>query len=141
MDLTGNFDLVWRFVVEHVAQVGQRKLSSYAKRGLRERRYDAAPLRITYSRPLFDKVETVRRLVRVLQAYPRSMHSVQHGNPYAYVQVSDSFDGSSFDVWALSPNAISIVPRLKATEAAIARLIQWIFEEFQEGSVDANAVK
>src|SRR5687767_15942683 len=101
--------------------------------------YTAAPLRIQYPQPVFDKLETVRRFVRVLREYPRSMHSVQHGNPYAYVQVSDTFDGSSFDVWALAPDAISIVPRLKATEAAVARLIQWLFEEFQEGTVEAYA--
>ncbi|HKO19002.1 MAG TPA: hypothetical protein VJU82_08955 [Acidobacteriaceae bacterium] len=138
IDCTGRFDLVWRHVVPYVAEIGQRKLTSYARRGLRERDYKAAPLAIAYSQPLFADVSEVRRLVEVLRGYPHSMHSVQHGNPYAYVQVSDAFDGSSFDVWALSPERITIVPRLKSTEAAVNRLIHFLFEHFREGTVEEH---
>jgi hypothetical protein len=136
IDLTGNFDLLWEQVISHIAEVGERKLSFYSKRGLRERHYRPAPLAINYSADVFDDPSEIRRLVATLAKYPKSMHSVQHGNPYAYVQVADSYDGSTFDVWALSNQRITVVPRLKATEAAVGRLIQYIFDEFREGIVE-----
>jgi hypothetical protein len=136
IDLTGNYDLLWQQVISHVAEVGQRKLTFYSKRGLRERHFNPAPLAINYSADVFSDPQEVRRLVSTLTRYPKSMHSVQHGNPYAYVQVADSYDGSTFDVWALSHQRITVVPRLKATEAAVGRLIQYIFDEFREGTVE-----
>ena len=71
----------------------------------------------------------------LLRKYPHSMHSVQHGNPYVHVQISDVYDGSAFDVWAVSNQSIVLVPRLKATEAAFQRLIHYVFDRFREGEV------
>jgi hypothetical protein len=141
IEFTGRYDLIWSTVVAHIAEVGEKKLSFYSKRGLREREFKAAPLVISYSAPVFSDVSEVRRLVTVLTKYPRSMHSVQHGNPYAYVHVSDAYDGSSFDVWAVTPESITIVPRLKATEAAVDRLIRYVFDAFREGVVGNYAVE
>jgi hypothetical protein len=135
IEFDGRYDLIWDTVVRHVAEAGESKLAFYSKRGLRDRGYKPAPLEIRYRQPVFDQVEEVRRLVAVLARYPHAMHSVQHGNPYAYVQIADTYDGSGFDVWALSPTRITVVPRLKSTEAALDRLIQYIFDEFREGVV------
>lgn len=135
VDLTGRYDLIWSTVIAHIAAAGEQKLAFYAKRGLREREYKPAPLGITYPSAIFNDVIEIRRLVAALTHYPRSMHAVQHGNPYAHLQVADAYDGSSFDVWAVSPDTITIVPRLKATEAAVDRLIHYIFESFREGTV------
>src|SRR6185437_12973062 len=112
------------------------KFQTYSRRGLKENNYIAAPLCIQYAEPVFDRVQEVRRLVQVLSHYPHSMHAVKHGNPYAFVQLSDVYDGSAFDIWALSPTRITVVPKLKATEAAVSRLIQFIFERFREGRVE-----
>lgn len=135
IDFSGRYDLIWDTVVRHIADAGRRKLSFFSNRGLRERAYAAAPLAIEYKKPVFDQLEEVRRLVEVLRRYPHSIHSVQHGNPYAYVQIADMYDGSSFDVWALSPQRITVVPRLRATEAALDRVVQYIFDQFREGDV------
>ncbi len=135
VEFTGRYDLLWDTVVAHIANVGEAKLTFYAHRGLRERDFKPAPLAIEYAAPVFAEAKEIQRLVDVLRRYPRSMHSVPHGNPYAYVQVTDSFDGSAFDVWALSPERIAIIPRLKASQAGIGRLIQYLFEEFREGAV------
>lgn len=135
VDFTGRYDLIWSSVVLRIAEVGEKKLSFYSKRGLRETSFKAAPLAITYAAPIFSDVGEIRRLVTALTRYPRSMHSVQHGNPYAYVHVADAYDGSSFDVWAVTADSITILPRLKATEAAVDRLIRYIFDAFREGAV------
>jgi hypothetical protein len=139
IELTGRYHLIWDTVIAHIAEAGYKKLAFYAKRGLRENSYTPRPLTISYSAPVFDDVIEVRRLVAALSTYPHSMHIVTHGNPYAHVQVADTYDGSSFEVWAVAPERITLVPRLKSTEAAVDRLIHYIFENFREGSVDESS--
>lgn len=138
VDVAGQFALLWRTVVADIAAAGQRKLASYSRRGLRESDYHARPVSIRYGAPVFADVAEIRRLVETLIRYPKSMHAVQHGNPYAFVQVADALDGSAFDVWALDDSVITIVPRLKASAAAFDRLIQYIFDAFREGVVSTN---
>jgi hypothetical protein len=141
IEFTGRYDVIWTTIVDHVAEVGAAKLAFYAKRGLRETDFQPRPLAITYAAPVFSDTAEVRRLVDVLKKYPKSMHAVTHGNPYAFVQVADAYDGSSFDVWAVSPESITVIPRLKATEAAVDRLIHYLFDEFREGRVDNYVVE
>ena len=63
------------------------------------------------------------------------MHAVEHGNPYAHVKMTDMYDGSSFDVWAISPSRIALMPGLKASEAAFERIVDYIFDKFREGQI------
>jgi hypothetical protein len=63
------------------------------------------------------------------------MYAIAHGNPYAHVVLTDLCDGSSFDVWALPPDKVSIVPGLKASEAAFERIVDYIFRSFREGEL------
>ncbi|MGH7773994.1 MAG: hypothetical protein ACREQA_17360 [Candidatus Binatia bacterium] len=135
IEVTGNFGLAWSTIVEYVARVGNQKLQFYSRRGLRERKYEPAPLQISFKSPVLADLQEVRRLVATLSKYPNAMHSVQHGNPYAHLRISDVYDGSSFDIWAVRDNAIAVIPGLKATEAAIERLIHYIFDSFREGEV------
>lgn len=85
--------------------------------------------------PVFEKLDTVQNFVHILSKYPNSMHAVVHGNPYAHVKLTDIFDGSSFDIWAISPSRIALMPGLKATEAAFERLVHYIFDKFREGQI------
>lgn len=135
IEASGSYTLAWSTVVDHIAEIGQRKLVFYSRRGLRERAYRPAPLAINFGSPVFEKVEEVRRLVLQLSKYPHSMHAVQHGNPYAHVRLSDRLDGSAFDVWAVSPERLVVVPRLRATAAAVERLVHYVFDSFREGEV------
>lgn len=135
IEVSGSFRLAFATVASQVARVGERKLKFFSGRGLREARYDPRPLAINFPRPVFDDVATVRNLVQILSKYPRSMHAVAHGNPYAQVRLTDLFDGSSFDVWAIPPQRIALIPGLKASEAAVERLIHYIFDTFREGQI------
>jgi hypothetical protein len=63
------------------------------------------------------------------------MHAVAHGNPYAHLAMTDLLDGSSFDVWAVPPDRIALVPGIKASEGAFGRLVNYIFDSFGEGSI------
>jgi len=135
VEVTGSLSLAYNTVAREVAQVGFSKLQFYSGRGLREAHYRPHPLAINYSKPLFNDVEIVRSLVATLSRYPRSMHAVQHGNPYAHLRVTDLFDYSSFDVWALPPGRLVLVPGLRASEAACERLVHYIFDYFREGDI------
>jgi len=105
-------------------------------RGIRERRYAAgSPIEIEYSAEIFSDEEEVRRFGDVISKYPHSTRAVFHPNPYYHASIADFMDGSSFELWVLSPRRILIVPQAKSTEQAFQRLISHIFFEFREGEV------
>lgn len=140
VEITGKFTVAWDTVIADVAAAGAAKLKFFSNRGLRERNYSPAPLAIHFKRPVFDDIAEVRRFVDVMRKYPHSAYAVEHGNPYAHLQLSDRYDGSSFELWAVTPDDILVVPRLRATEGAVERLIHYIYDAFREGEVtDAGA--
>lgn len=135
LEVTGSLDLAFEAVAKEVARVGERKLRHYSGRGLREARYKPRPLAINFPQAIFEELETVRGFVRSLEKYPHSMYAVEHGNPYAHVKITDLFDYSAFEVWAIPPGRIALLPGLKASEAAFERLVHYIFDDFKEGQV------
>jgi hypothetical protein len=62
--------------------------------------------------------------------------SVVHSNPYLQLSVIDYIDGSTFELWVLSPRELIIVPQLKGTVAAIRRLVSHVFDNYAEGSIE-----
>ncbi|HPO13526.1 MAG TPA: hypothetical protein PLI09_08790 [Candidatus Hydrogenedentes bacterium] len=141
IEVSGSFKLAYDSVALYIASVGDKKLRFYDNRGLREANYKPKPLSINYSQPVFEDLATVRSLVTTLTKYRNSMHTVIHGNPYMHVRITDLHDGSSFEIWAIPPKRLAIVPGLKATEAAVGRLIHFIFEGFREGKVESYGEK
>lgn len=135
IDVSSGFRVVLDGVVSYLARIGERKLQFLSERGMRETNYSARPLSIEYSSQPFASLATVREFVATLGSYKHSMQSVMHGNPYAHVTVTDIVDGSSVDVWAVPPNKVALVPGLRASEAALERIIAHIFDEFREGQI------
>ncbi|MGA2465749.1 MAG: hypothetical protein ABSH06_15535 [Thermodesulfobacteriota bacterium] len=135
IEVTGSLKIAFDVVVSQIARIGEKKLQFFGRRGLRESQYSPRPLAIDFLRHLFVETKNVRSLVHILRKYPHSMHSVAHGNPYANLRITDLFDDSSFDVWAIPPERMILIPGLKASEAAFERLIQYIFETFREGKL------
>jgi len=135
IEVAGSLRLAFEAIVKEVARVGERKLRHFSQRGLREADYQPRPLAINFSQPIFEDLDTVRGLVGLLAKYPHSMHAVEHGNPYAHVKVTDLHDFSAFEVWAIPPRRIALLPGLKASEAAFERLVHFIFDGFREGQV------
>lgn len=139
VEVSGSFGPVFDSVVTHIALVGSAKLRFYRGRGLRDAHYNPRPLSILYSQPVFEDIAVVRALVALLEKYTNSMHTVIHGNPYMHLRITDLHDGSSFDVWAVPPRKLAIVPGLRATEAAIERLVHFVFDGFREGRIASYA--
>jgi hypothetical protein len=115
--------------------VGER-LKLFERRGLIERNYEAAkPLEIAFRRPLFAENETSQQFIQSLMNYPRATKALLHSNPYVHASVADFDDGSSFDVWVLNPKRILLIPRSMASIAALGRLTEYVFSQFEEGDV------
>jgi hypothetical protein len=138
VDISGRFDWAWSTVMPYLSRVAGEKLSFYSDREIKKRDSGGrrpAPLAIRFRSPVFDEVSAVRQLVGVLSKYPHGMYAVRHGNPYAFVNLADTIDGSSFEIWALTATELALVPQLQASEAAFSRLVGFIFENFREGDV------
>ena len=135
VEISGNFTIIYDSIVKHIANVGLNKLRFFSGRGLRESSFKQRPLAINYHIDVFEEIERVRKFVSVMKKYPHSMYSVEHGNPYAHLKITDIKDGSSFNVYALPPKNIAVIPGLKASEAAFERIFHYIFDEFKEGDV------
>jgi hypothetical protein len=135
IEVTGSYKIAFDAVAAQIAEVGEKKLKFLSGRGLRASNYEPKPVAVNFVQPVFEKLDAVRNFVHILSKYPHSMHAVEHGNPYAHVQITDILDGSSFDIWAISPSRIALMPGLKASEAAFERVVHYIFDKFKEGHI------
>lgn len=93
------------------------------------------PLQIEYPTDLFSDKGEVRRFAHTISTYPKSTRAVFHANPYYRASIADFEDGSSMDLWILSPKRVLISPQAKTSEQALQRLISHIFYNFQEGEI------
>ena len=134
------FTGLYRQFAEGLLPVLERAVAARMKlfehRGLIEREYKPAkPLEMTFARPLFSDKETLRQFTELLMSYPRATKALLHGNPHLHASVADFDDGSSLEVWVSNPKRVLLIPRGRASVAAIGRLIDYIFSEFEEGDV------
>jgi len=94
----------------------QKRLETLKHRGLRERKFEPSPpLEILYSSEIFNNVSEIRRFGNIISNYPDSSIAVLHANPYYHASIADYIDGSSFNIWILSPSRILLKPQIKAS--------------------------
>jgi len=137
-EVSSNF--YFNLIEDHLTSVlegfASERLELYQRRGIRERNYQSSPpLEIQYEFDVFSNIEELHRFGRTIEKFPDSSIAVFHGNPYYHANVADYADGSSFDVWILSPNRILIAPQARSTPQALERITSHIFYEFREGIV------
>lgn len=135
VEVTGSFGLAFSVVATPIAEAGEKKLEFLSGRGMREASYKPRPLSLHFGQPVFEGAEDIREFLSAIRKFPHSMHAIEHGNPYAHLKVTDLFDGSSFEIWAISPDRLSLVPGLTATEAAFERIVHYIFDDFRQGEL------
>lgn len=122
--------------IKVLEEASSERLRFLSKRGIRERNYvPSRPLQIEYSRDIFADPSEVKRFAEAIASYPKSTRAVFHANPYYRASVADFEDGSSMDIWILSPRRVLISPQAKSSEQALQRLISHIFFDFQEGTL------
>ncbi len=129
-------DEISEYLIEVLETQASERLNLYSGRGIKERDYQAGlPLEILYKRDIFSETSEIVRFGEVIHSYPHATKAVYHSNPYYHASIADFLDGSSFDVWVLSPRRVVIVPQAKSTEQSLERLVSHIFVDFKEGTI------
>jgi len=115
------------------------RVELFRNRGIRERKErgyaPSVPLEITYPVPVFEDSDGLKRLESTVMTYSNATKALFHSNPYFHASVADVSDGSSFEIWVLSPNRILVVPQGRSSPPALERLVSHIFSDFREGEV------
>lgn len=113
------------------------RLQLLSRRGIRERNYQPGfPLEIYYEDDVFSDLTEIHRFGEAIQKYPNASKAIFHSNPYYHASVADFLDGSSFEVWIVSPNRTIIVPQARSSAQAFERFVTHILYEFKEGKLN-----
>ena len=97
---------------------------------------EVEPTVIRFARDIFKNKEMNRRYVDVIAKMPDSSISTYHVNPHIHLSLVDYMDGSSYDIWILDSNRLTIIPQIRASGASLKRLVNYLLERIGEGSVE-----
>jgi len=132
----GNFAFFYKIIVNDIVNKAIKDINLLSNRErIREENFKSKPIVIEYKFDLFKDVSQNKRLIEVLQGIPYSSVSVSHSNPYLNCSFVDFKDGSSYDIWILSNNEITIIPQMRSTYASLKRLSHHIFIGLREGTI------
>jgi len=135
---SSHFDHFLYGTLAKMTDIADRKMKFFSNRSRRDTQaFKARPISITYQTPEFDSQKDSNSFVEVMRRMSGVSCSVLHNNPYVHLSVVDSNDGSAADVWVLKNDEILLIPQIKATEAALKKVVNYIFEEWREGSVSS----
>ncbi|RBY84444.1 hypothetical protein [Blastococcus sp. TF02A-30] len=127
----GDFRLFDRVVLGRLATAAFRRRALMAGR---ERRVDAPPpepISIRLPAPILIDAEATGEVLAELERQRGLVIAVLHRNPYLHVVVTDSADGSNFDVFVTTPDAIEVHPGFRSSLGALTRLTQNLGERFE----------
>jgi len=132
----GDFQMYSTVVLDRLVDIAANRLDFFSKRD-RISTDDNAPKPVTieYDSDVFNAPQDTSRLSEALRRFKYGSCSVLHSNPYLHVSVVDNRDFSSAEVWVLSPRQILVVPQVRASDMALKRLVNHIFEYFREGTL------
>lgn len=127
---------MFKIIIEEIAKKASFNFELYDNRARNKaERYNPKPLQIIFDFDIFrEKIEN-KRLINVLNKISYSSCSIYHGNPYFQASYVDYRDGSSYDIWVLSDEKITIVPQMRSSPASLNRLCESIFIGFREGII------
>lgn len=131
-----NFSQMYHLIIEEMAKKAAFNFELFDKRSrVKEEKYTPKPLVIQFDFDIFRDKNENKRLINVLNDISFSSLSVFHGNPYFNATYVDYRDGSSYGLWVLSDESITIVPQMRSSPASLDRLCESIFTGFREGMI------
>lgn len=132
----GKYAFFYIVIVNYIINKAIKDLNLLSNRQrIKEEKFKPKPIVIEYKYDLFKDVSQNKRLIEVLQKIPFSSVSVSHSNPYLNCSYVDFKDGSSYDIWILSNNEITIIPQMRSSYASLERLSHHIFIGLREGLI------
>ncbi|MCY4490973.1 MAG: hypothetical protein OXC46_05850 [Thaumarchaeota archaeon] len=129
------FSPFYQIVTPYIIELVEKKFKLYSNRSRTEDKTRPAPLVIALDHDMFEDMEQNSRFIQSMKKMTHVSTSTYHSNSYIHISLVDYLDGSSFDIWVLSANKITIVPQLRASHSSVARLLNHIFERFSEGKI------
>jgi hypothetical protein len=131
-----NFPLFERTIIRDLVRISSQRLKFFSNRDrLSTRNHEPSPVQIEYDVDIFKTSEQARRLVEAMRRFKHGTCTVLHANPYIHLSLVDNIDFSAADLWVLSKNEILLVPEIKASDVALRRIVNHIFENFREGKI------
>jgi hypothetical protein len=133
------FDRFLNGTINKMGEIAEKKMKFFSNRSRRSTQSsEARPISITYASPEFTSQTDTNSFVSIMRKMSGASCTVLHDNPYIHLSVVDANDGSAADLWVLKNDEILLVPQLRASEAALKRFVNYIFEEWREGSVTST---
>jgi len=130
------FEFFYNTIIKEVIEKSSNNIEFFQNRQrIKKENYKPKPLIIQYNIDLFKDRNQNKRLINVLEKITFSSLSIIHSNPYLHSIYVDYKDGSSYDIWILSSNEITIVPQMRSTYASLEKLIHHIFIGLREGTI------
>lgn len=133
--LSGDIDLFIEGVLTGIVNTTSRRHLLFHESIRRRGEVEVYPIDIDFGQTAFQDREDNLTFLASLDSMTRSGMAVLHENPYVHVSLIDFTDGSSFDIFATTPNAITVIPQVAASPFALNRLCNHIFENFHEGKI------
>lgn len=133
--VAGDTQFFLRSILIPVAQRASGKHEVFRNSSRAPGARDVSPIEIQFGEAIFANREDNLKFIFSLDKMARSGIAVMHQNPYVHVSLIDFFDGSSFDIFATSRKALTIIPQVEASPFSLNRLCNHIFENFREGSI------
>lgn len=132
----GDFSLFDALLIEDLLSFSSERVRFFSERDrISTQDHSPRPVQISYESEVFKSSTETRRLVDSLRKFSHGTCTVLHANPYIHLSLVDNIDYSSADVWVLSQNEILVVPQMRASSAALRRIVNHIFEDFREGKI------
>jgi hypothetical protein len=133
---TSHFESFLYGSLNSMAHIAERKMEFFSNRSRRSSpSFEPKPISINYETAEFNSLTDTKNFVGILRHMPGVSCSVLHDNPYVHLSLVDSSDGSGAELWVFKNDEIVLVPQLKASEASLKKFVNYIFEEWREGSV------
>lgn len=124
-------------VVDRVAGMGAMRYEFLNGRARApENKFYSKPFSVRFGPNALETREDLERLVGALDNIPHVTFTPMHVNPYYHAAMLDYHDGSSYDVYVLDDNDLTIVPQGRATVQALQRLCEKVFSDFREGVLE-----
>jgi hypothetical protein len=131
-----NFPLFERTIIRDLLRISAQRLKFFSNRDrLSTPNHNPSPVQIEYDVEIFKTPEQAKRLVEAMRRLKHGTCTVLHANPYVHLSLVDNLDFSSADLWVLSKNEILLVPEIRASDVALRRIVNHIFENFREGKI------
>lgn len=131
----GDIEVFLNKILNAVLNTSARKHEVFQQAARRPGEIEVSPVDIDFGQSVFHGRGDNLTFLSSLDHMIRSGIAVMHENPYVHVSLIDFFDRSSFDIFATSPNSVTIIPQVDASAFSLNRLCNHIFENFREGVI------